>query len=342
VVQEPLPITLIFESEDNVCSGQAVGAAAVQANGGVGNFTYEWSNGSTTASIDDLPTGSLAITVTDGNGCTVIDQVQIDQPDELLGLMETEGVTCFGDRDGRLMLEAVGGTAPYLYQFNEGDLNGTSTIVGLEAGTYPVLIQDVNGCEWEDEIVISTPPLIEVYAGADPTINLGEEFPLTVSTTNTVGQTDIFWSAPYSGTLLCSDSTEICWDPISITQNTITYEVFVVDENGCEGRDELTIFVEKERPIFVPTAFTPNGDAVNSILEVHGNEDITIDLFRVYDRWGTLVYENRDFQANDGITGWDGNFKGEALSPGVYIWYAETSYIDGHEEIFKGQTTLIR
>jgi gliding motility-associated-like protein len=343
VVAEPPMIVLNFESEDNVCSGQAVGSAVVQANGGVGSFSYDWSNGATTPAIQDLATGTLIVTVTDGNGCTIAEPVQINQPDELEGLVEGDTVTCFGDRDGRVLLEAIGGTAPYLYQFADGELNGTSIIVGIEAGTYPVLIQDVNGCEWESEVVVGSPELIEVYAGADVTIDLGEVDTLEVFIEFNIGFTDIFWSAPYLGTLMCPDSTtEQCWNPISITQNTITYEVYVVDENGCEGKDNITVFVKKERPIFVPTAFTPNGDAINSILEVHGDEDITIDLFRVYDRWGSLVYETRDFQVNDGFTGWDGNFKGKALSPGVYVWYAEASYIDGHEEIFKGQTTLIR
>jgi len=343
IVAEPPMLVLSFESEDNVCSGQAVGSAVVQANGGVGSFEYAWANGATTASIQDLATGTQSIIVTDGNGCTIEGQVQINQPDELEGLAQGEPVTCFGDRDGRVMLDAIGGTAPYLYQFADGELTGTTTIVGIEAGTYPILIQDVNGCEWESEVTVDSPPLIEVYAGADATIKLGENHPLQVFTNNTVGFTDIFWSAPYSGTLMCPDSTtEDCSNPISITQNTITYEVFIVDENGCEGRDDVIVTVQKDRPIFVPTAFTPNGDAVNNILEVHGDEDITIDLFRVYDRWGSLVYETRDFQANDGATGWDGNFKGKSVSPGVYVWYAEASYIDGHKETFKGQTTLIR
>ncbi|MFK7807489.1 MAG: proprotein convertase P-domain-containing protein [Saprospiraceae bacterium] len=341
-IEEPEPVTLTFQSEDNACSGLAVGTASVQATGGVGNYSYIWSNGETTARIEDLETGSVTVTVTDANDCPVEQEIFISQPEALIGSVSSEPVTCFGDRDGRVRMEVIGGTAPYRYQFDDGDLNGTTNLVGIAAGTYSVLAQDVNGCEWESEVTVGTPPQISVFAGEDATITLGDEIQLQPTQENAVGDFQISWSAPYSGTLLCADSTEICTTPVSITQNTITYEVYLVDENGCETTDQITITVAKNRDIFVPTAFTPNGDNMNSTLLVHGADDITVDLFRVYDRWGALIYETRDFPVNDGVTGWDGTFRGKEVNPGLYVWYIEASYIDGHSQTFKGQTTLIK
>lgn len=341
-IAEPTPLTLTFQSEDNACADVTIGSASVQANGGVGNYTYLWSNGETTSMVDDLGTGDIVVTITDGNDCSVNQLINISQPEALSGVVQTSTVTCAGDRDGTVMMSAIGGTEPYLYQFNEGDLNGTNSLVGIEEGNYPVLIQDVNGCQWESEAIVPGPPNLFINAGPDTTIVLGDQLQLDAYVANVIGEGQISWFAPYSGTLFCpADSSEICEQPLTITQNTITYEVYIVDENGCEARDEITIFVEKNRPIYVPTAFTPNGDAVNSTLFVHGDEAITIDLFRIYDRWGSMVFETRDFQANDGVTGWDGSFKGEILNPGVFVWYIEASYIDGHKENFKGQTTLI-
>ena len=98
----------------------------------------------------------------------------------------------------------------------------------------------------------------------------------------------------------------------------------------------------KPRLIAVPTGFTPNGDSANDKLVVHGQQSARIALFRVYDRWGELLYEAKDFATNDESMGWDGSFRGEALNPGVYIWVVEAVYRDGVREVFKGETTLIK
>ena len=64
--------------------------------------------------------------------------------------------------------------------------------------------------------------------------------------------------------------------------------------------------------------------------------------FRVYDRWGELVFENRDTDVNNRETGWDGSFRGQEMSPAVFVWYAEVEFVDGSVAPFKGEVTLIR
>ncbi|MFM9949043.1 MAG: T9SS type B sorting domain-containing protein, partial [Saprospiraceae bacterium] len=96
------------------------------------------------------------------------------------------------------------------------------------------------------------------------------------------------------------------------------------------------------RIVAVPTGFTPNGDGANDRLLVHGQEGTTIRTFRIYDRWGELLYEARDFEVNDDNFGWDGSFIGKMMNGGVYLWYVDAEYADGVREVFKGQTTLIR
>ncbi|MEL6868145.1 MAG: gliding motility-associated C-terminal domain-containing protein, partial [Bacteroidota bacterium] len=112
----------------------------------------------------------------------------------------------------------------------------------------------------------------------------------------------------------------------------------------CEARDELVLNVIKDRTVFVPTGFTPNGDNTNDRLLVHGRNirQTNVDFFRIYDRWGTLLYEDRDFSLNDATRGWDGTFRGEEMDPGVYIWSLQATFIDGRVEQYKGDTMLIR
>ena len=69
---------------------------------------------------------------------------------------------------------------------------------------------------------------------------------------------------------------------------------------------------------------------------------VRVNEFRIYDRWGETVYENRNFDINDTTIGWDGTFRGEDMDTGVYVWVIEVSFEDGSTDTFSGQTTLIR
>ena len=125
-------------------------------------------------------------------------------------------------------------------------------------------------------------------------------------------------------------------------QHSTYFEVFAIDSLGCRASDKILISVDKPRRVFVPTAFSPNGDFINDLLLVHGQNNSKAVLFRIYDRWGEMLYEARDFAFNDENIGWDGNFRGQPMDPGVYVWYLEVEYVDGAKESFKGNTTLIR
>ena len=91
-----------------------------------------------------------------------------------------------------------------------------------------------------------------------------------------------------------------------------------------------------------PTAFSPNGDNINDLLLVHGQSESRVRTFRVYDRWGEMIYEAANFAFNDANTGWDGNFRSQPMDPGVFVWVLEAEFADGHTEVFRGNTTLVR
>jgi gliding motility-associated-like protein len=155
---------------------------------------------------------------------------------------------------------------------------------------------------------------------------------------NAVGNVDISWRQPYLGTLSCVK----CPTPISKPLFTVIYGVYGVDSAGCRSLDSVTVNVVKPRYVFVPTGFTPNNDFVNDRLTVRGKEGTKILNFKIYDRWGELLYEVQGAKINDDSYGWDGKFRGEYMTSGMYVWYVEAEYLDGQKEIIKGSTTLIR
>jgi gliding motility-associated-like protein len=116
----------------------------------------------------------------------------------------------------------------------------------------------------------------------------------------------------------------------------------VENENGCEAEALIRVVVLKDFPVLVPTGFTPNGDGENDVLLVHGLPGIRVLTFRIFDRWGELLFQQGDFNVNDENIGWDGAFRGKPLNGGVFIWQVDALMPDGRTERFTGQTTLLR
>ena len=122
-------------------------------------------------------------------------------------------------------------------------------------------------------------------------------------------------------------------------QNTF-YTVNVTDINGCKTLDSVEIVVFEECNgdiIAVPNSFTPNGDGKNDRLFVRGKLLSQMKLFRIFDRWGAMMYESNNINE-----GWDGTYRGKEAVPDVYVYYVEVVCINGETTIKKGDVTLIR
>ena len=278
------------------------------------------------------------MTVSDANGCKINDTVVVKSPAAIDADLTTIPVRCYGDRNGVITINAFGGTTPYLYSLDGKIFNGISQIVGLRATDFDVYVKDANGCIWFTRETVKTPPKFTIDATADATINLGDKIQLFANPVNPQGKVVLTWKQPYDSTLTCLK----CPNPTAKPYSTIIYTVTGVDSVGCRATDSVKITVEKPRNIYVPTGFTPNKDGVNDKLYVRGRKGTIIDLFRIYDRWGELVYEARTFSINDENIGWNGTFKGQDLMSAQFVWYIEATYIDGAKETVKGHTTLIR
>ncbi|MCP4123239.1 MAG: T9SS type B sorting domain-containing protein, partial [Bacteroidetes bacterium] len=338
-IEQPSQINIEFEVADNRCSGENIGAIATTVSGGISAYTYEWSTQETDKKIGSLFAGNYTLSVTDANGCLQVDSAEVQDPEAISASLIKTDVTCFSGRDGSFSIEALGGTPPYTYSTDNEYFNGSTSIVGLSAGEYNVYVKDAYECLWYEPASIENPP--EFVVEIDPEeaqINVGDSILLSAFSTNGTEPVQYFWSAPYEGTLGCTD----CLDTYAKPQNTIHYSLNGEDANGCRASTSILVVVIKDRMIAVPTGFSPNGDYINDLLLVHGKERTKVKMFRVFDRWGELLYEKGDFEVNDPNIGWDGTYRSTEMNTGTYIWFLEVEYIDGVEEVFKGQTTLIR
>ena len=156
---------------------------------------------------------------------------------------------------------------------------------------------------------------------------------------------DSIWWLPTDAVEPCDPELNIedCINPWVSPESLTTYQVFVVNENGCADDASITIVVEKDFNVYIPSAFSPNGDGINDVIRIFADENVEeIKSFQIFDRWGNIVFEYFDFQPDDPAAGWDGYFRGERMNPAVFTYYAEIDFIDGSSKLFEGDVSLRR
>lgn len=187
-------------------------------------------------------------------------------------------------------------------------------------------VTDSNGCS-DDTIQVTQVVNFLVDAGEDKTIEVFDSVQLTPSNDAIVYE----WSP--QETLSCNN----CVNPMASPTVTTTYSLVAIDENGCVASDSVTVNVVVDTLLWIPNAFSPNGDSENDIFRIFGKSIKTIE-FQIFNRWGELV-----FFTNDPNIGWDGTYKGQEMSPGVYVYVVKATFINDLESRReKGSLVLIR
>ena len=219
---EPLPLAAGITIDKNVsCAGEEDAMATAVGSGGAAPYQYAWSNGATTASVEDLGSGSYSVTITDDNGCTELASTVVSQPIALgAGILVDASVSCNGGNDGALSAEASGGTPPYNYAWS----NGATTVglTGLVAGNYALTVTDANGCTATNDVDVTEPTALEASIAVDQMIRChnGTNGALSVSGK---GGTLPYTYAWASGSTASK----------RINLNARTYTVTITDANGC-------------------------------------------------------------------------------------------------------------
>jgi gliding motility-associated-like protein len=328
------------------CATSRNAIVEVSPVGGTANYRYSWSNGVTTTNVrlGNLDAGAYTVMATDRNGCTAVGSISILAPSPIAILTTVTDATCAGAANGAIQVSATGGTLPDgLYEFSVDSVRWQTGnyFPALVGNVYRVYARDDNGCVVSVRTTVQDgDPFFIVSATADTTIQYGDTLRLQVRLNDTAG-VRVRWSIVGSGNPVLDSSNYRL--PVRPMEETI-YQFVAVNGPGCSLDTQIVVRVEKRRYVNAPTGFTPNGDGVNDRFFVQGeNEKISkVKIFRVYDRWGELVYEIQDVQLNDPQAGWNGLFRDQRMNSGVFAWYAEVEFIDGKVEVFKGDVTLLR
>ena len=175
------------------CAGGNNGSIQLPMTGGTAPYQFQWGPGlPNLAQISNVPAGNYAVTVTDANGCTLSWNGTLTEPPPLvLGAVQTQNISCFGQNNGQINLPLTGGMAPYVVQWNNGTFTGQQ-LSNLSPGTYQAAITDANGCPLSYSTTLTQPPVLQaVLTLSDDSICAGDA--LVVSATASGGTT------PYSG-----------------------------------------------------------------------------------------------------------------------------------------------
>ena len=200
-----------------------------------------------------------------------------------------------------------------------------------------------SGSASSNAVTVTTGDAVAVHlsgSGLTICVALGEEIPLFASITAPSGaDVTLTWESTPSVDLSCSagcNTTVVT----PLTEDTTVVVVSIVDNiSGCSDADSITICGIDIPNIFVPTAFTPDGDTDNDDVFILGDLELfDLNEFRIYNRWGELVFSTDNFE-----TGWNGTFKGEDQEMDVYTWYVNATFVETQEKReLKGVLALLR
>ena len=336
----PLEIQIV-ETSGILCGGDANGVLGVDISGPGTNFTYQWANGTTAANNANLNAGSYALTVTNENGCVATAEYELEGPAPLAYQLATRDITCLdAENDGAILLDTItGGVGPYTVRLDERGFGAVTEIPGLTEGAYELEIEDANGCITGEQVTIFGPPEVLLELSGPPEIQLGETAEITTQSSSTNVVYDWTASEPFAfEDSLFRDG--IVARPVEefFVQVTATDTV-----NFCTATADFRVVVNTERRVFLPNAFSPNDDGQNDRFGPSvGNDVEQILNFRVFNRYGALVFAQQNVPLNDPSSGWDGSFRGQRLDPDVFVWQAEVKFIDGRTEMLFGDVALMR
>ncbi|HXB43300.1 MAG TPA: gliding motility-associated C-terminal domain-containing protein [Puia sp.] len=307
----------------------------ITATGASGTSPYQYSIDETRFQTSNIFSGlapaNYTVTVKDANGLTNTTSVTIKNHCPVVTAISTDAIC--GNNNGTIIATAANGTPPYQYSIDGINFQMSNNFLDLGPRMYIVTIKDANGLTNTTTISvpIGTTPDIKVFAGNDTSVATNQPLQLFAIDVNNSGFIEFSWSPTYG---LNNPSIQ---NPVAILDKDITYTVTAKTHDSCAGSGDINIKIYKGPDIFVPNAFTPNGDGRNDILKAMPVGIKEFRYFMIYNREGQKVF----YTSNPSI-GWDGRVGNSLQRTNSFVWMAEAVDYKGNVLKRKGTVLLIR
>ena len=338
VVVYPAIQTTVTITNNPICQnfGSTINVATEGGNPTTG-VSLNWSNNlfpTNTNVVSPLVSTTYTITAYDGCSESVVDTARIIIHPKFDVTFTTSSIACDGVPG--TATANVTGSNPYLYSWSANASGTGNTISGLSGASYNVTVTDsVTGCSKDTSVTIPGHGLINALFSVNP------DLPCIPLAQNNVTFIDLSLGAT-QGYWELSDGTRIPYvngtNPSSVISTPGNYSMLLHVENdgNCVSEASISLCIQEDINIFVPDIFSPNNDGENDVFYVRATGTRKL-LFRVYDRWGRMVFET-----TDPTIGWDGFIKGKKAVAGVYVWTLDATMFDDTEVIKKGNVSLVR
>lgn len=326
-------VTLRAIEDTTICATDSLRLSAV-----TDGLRYQWDPAAGVSdptvlspAVAPATTTTYKITASIGH-CSATDDVKVTTIPYPIANAGPDTVICYNS-SAQLQGSIVGRTFnwfPGAFLTNATTLNPVAR--PAQSISYILTAYDDQGCPkpGRDTVVVFVLPEVRAYAGGDTAVVVGQQVQLKAT-----GGMGYIWSP---ATALSNSEIP---DPVAVydgSLESVRYQVVVNDEAGCTDTAYVQVRIFKTDPrIFVPTAFTPNGDSNNDIFRPIAAGMNRIEFFRVFNRWGELV-----FSTTENGQGWDGRLNGQEQASGTYVWVVKGIDYTGKVFSAKGTVTLIR
>jgi gliding motility-associated-like protein len=343
-IGQPYALSLTATGVRTSCSDSKDGKLTAIGSGGSGGLSYsikDTAGNLIQTSADGVFTGlghgTYVVVVTDDHSCFDTIWSAVPRAPFNTYTATADSTSCYGSqyKDGRIHVQGFTiANGPYLFSVDSGPLQYIPDFFDLAAGSHVVRAVDNYGCDTTFAVVVGEPlPAVVNILPGDSTIEMGSTIQLsTTFAPYSVDSIESYNWSPGVG-LSCIDCPSPVagpYDPQTIYTLTVTYN------QGCIATTSVRINVQGDPPVYIPNAFTPNGDGMNDQFFVYGEGIKTLQVM-VFNRWGEKVFET-DNQS----VGWDGYYKGELQPPGVYVYVVDLLYLNNRKRVKEGSITLIR
>lgn len=341
-VNVSVPISTTPSSNLLICAGDEA-IVGVEADGGSGmNFTYDWTPDVTWLSETSVfPDTNTLYMIEVGDGCSQSDTayVQVNVEPEIELSVTTSEPQCQGELGNASI--TVGPGSNYDVVWNVDPPTSGTSLLAPVAHTYQVTITEpISGCSKDTNIFIPSHPNVTAYFTQNPNVGcLGEADPTAEFLDLSEGGVNGIWDFG-DGT---TEPYEFGVYPTHTYPDTGHFPVslYIENEEGtCTDSFEFVLCVQPEFKLWIPSAFTPNGDGLNDLFEIVSSGVVEFQL-EILSRWGHEIYRMNSLED----PWWDGTFKGELLPEDYYTWsvVVKARHLGGflHEKN-SGQVMLLR